>query len=98
MIIRKETSKGRQVLSMASSFQGCELYEVYKNPSSRKQRAFEYCRQKFVDTPNSRNFHITSHNAQTYTVAWSGDYVNPDTGVAVPATFIETAQNSYIVI
>lgn len=98
MIIRKETYKGRQVLGMASGFQGRELSDVYANPSYRKQRAYEYCREKFVDTINGSNFHIASYNAQTFTVAWCGEYPHPETGEIVPAKFVETAQNSYIVI
>lgn len=98
MIIRKETYKGRYVLEMASRFQGCTLSDVYVNPSYRKQRAYEYCRRKFVDTVNSSNFHIASYNSQTFTVAWCGEYIHPETGEIVPATFVETAQNSYVVI
>lgn len=98
MIIRKESYKGRQVLRMASKFQGRELSDVYVNPSRRKQREYEYCREKFVDTINCSNFHIASYNTQTFTVAWCGKYPHPETGELVPAKFVETAANSYIVI
>lgn len=98
MIIRKESYKGRQVLGMASGFQGRELLEVYAKPSHQKQRAYKYCLEKFINTFNSSNFHIASHNAQTFTVAWFGEYPHPETGELVPATFVETAQNSYVVI
>ena len=98
MIIRKETYKGRQVLGMASGFQGRELSDVYTNPSIWKKRAYEGCIEKFVDTVNGSNFHIASYNSQTFTVAWCGEYVHPETGEIVPAKFVETAQNSYVVI
>ena len=98
MIIRKETYKGRQVLGMASGFQGRVLSDVYLKPSCQKQRAYKYCFEKFINTINSSNFHIASHNAQTFTVAWFGEYPHPETGELVPATFVETAENSYIAI
>ena len=98
MIIRKESYKGSQVLGMASGFQGRELSDVYAKPSHQKQRAYKYCLEKFINTINSSNFHIASHNAQKFTVAWFGEYLHPETGELIPATFVETAENSYVVI
>lgn len=97
-VYKRENKNGQRVLAMASGFQGRTLDDVYTNYSHRKQNAYNYCLKKFHDTPNSSNFHIASHNCNSFTVAWCGDYEDPKTGELIPAKFVETYANSYIVV
>lgn len=91
-VIRGNTAKGRNLLAMASSYEGTELYSVYGSYSSAKAKAMEDCK-RWCKESNGYNFHITSHSAHNFTVAWN--YINTETGEVM--TRIETAWNTYIV-
>lgn len=85
-IVKKGTKKAYQLLETARHNEGFFLYEVYKTASDAKANAWERC-LILCEKENGINFHICSHNAQCFTVAWE-----VENGVR-----IETAYSSYLV-
>ena len=91
-IIKASTKRGRNLIDMGSSYEGKYLWKVYKRWSADKEKAWDYCYDKYVDTPESSAFGICSHNAYRFSVSWVGLYEGEN------AMFIETADNSYVVL
>ena len=91
-IIKGSTKRGQQILGMAESNIGRELYEVYGRFSTEKARAMTWCKAE-CSKNNGYNFHICSANTFQFTVAWN--YVNDVTGEIM--TRVETANHTYIV-
>lgn len=85
-IIKTTTKRGQELLNSAKNYQGYYLQDVYSNYSHAKAKAWNYCFDKYLEE-NGTNFHISSHNSQTFTVVWE-----TDKGVRV-----ETARNSYLI-
>lgn len=96
-IIKAGTKQAEQMLRRASYNEGRTLYEVYGSVSRAKVNAMDDC-LRWYNEDNGKNFRIVSHNSFSFSVAWDFDYVNPETGEVIPATRIETSQNSYIVL
>lgn len=96
-IIKAGTKQAEQMLRRANIVEGRTLYEIYGKVSSAKMRAYEDC-LAWYRHDNGKNFRICSHNSFSYSVAWELDWVNPETGEVIPATRIETSQNSYLVL
>lgn len=97
-VYKRENKNGQRVLAMANSnIKGDTLYHAYKNPSAEKLKAYEWCKQKFLDTPYSYGFRICSANTFGFTAAWGGNFIDKN-GVIYNATFVETKDNSYVVI
>ena len=92
IMVNGATKKGQALLASTERNQGTELYHVYGRVSQAKQNAMERCKA-ICEAAQGWNFHITGHNAHTFTVAWN--YMNTETGEVM--TRIETAQNTYIV-
>ena len=102
MLVKGSTVKGQNLLASADNNLGYDLWEVYGRFSRAKVNALEWCKEKCHNT-NGYGFRIISKNSFSFSVAWEVDdfeYVNPKTGEVTiePATFIETSQNSYIVL
>ena len=57
-----------------------------------KQRAYDDCRIKYINTPESHSFKICSHNTFSFSVSWAGQYEGNE------AIFMETSNNSYIIL
>lgn len=91
-IIKGSTKKGKELIASAKYVDGYSLSDVYSSYSYEKERSYRWCFEKYMNTPDSDNFHIISHNIFQYSVAWYGTHENED------ALFIETANNSYIVL
>lgn len=97
-VYKRENKNGQRVLAMANSnIKGDTLYHAYRSPSAGKLKAYEWCKQKFFGTPHSYGFRICSANSFGFTAAWEGDFIDKD-GVIHNATFVETKDNSYVVI
>ena len=91
-IIKGSTKRGQQILRMAESNIGRELYDVYGSFSAEKARAMADCKRWYLED-NGYNFHICSANTFQFTVAW--EYTDEETGEVM--TRVETASNTYIV-
>jgi hypothetical protein len=91
-VIKGSTKRGQQLLARASRFEGTDLSDVYGRYSSAKANAIRNCRE-LCNKMNGTNFHICSHTAQAFSVAWN--YTNEETGEIM--TRIETSCNTYII-
>lgn len=91
-IIKGSTKRGQSFINNANFIEGYGLEDVYERPSTAKKQAWEYCFNKFLDTDASLGFGIISHNTFQFSVRWYGRYEDQ------PALFIETANNSYIIL
>ena len=97
-VYKRENKNGQRILAMANcNVKGDTLYHAYKKPSTEKQRAFVQCREKYLSTPYAHKFRVCGANTFGFTVAWEGGYIDKD-GVLYNATFVETKDNSYVVI
>lgn len=95
-IIKGSTKRGQQLYELGTRYEGTFLHQVYDKWSTAKENAFDYCWNKYTSTPNAQSFGICSHNTFQFTVSWIGTYeIN---GINENALFIETANNSYIVL
>lgn len=92
LIFKASTKRGQRVLSMADTYRGFNLEDVYSSYSLAKHHAWNYCYNKYVLTDSGSNFHIASYNSMCFTVAWDGLWNGK------PATFVETRDHSYIVL
>ena len=92
MFIKGSTKRGQELLARAINYEGYELLDVYNSVSRAKQDSFNWCYEKYLNTPESTDFHICSHNTFQYSVTWDGKYNGEN------ATFIETANNSYVIL
>lgn len=91
-IINAKTSKGKNLLATSMRYEGYYLHEIYGNYSTAKAKAWDWCYQQYLKDCDELgedvcNFHICSHNVNTFSVSWD----RPD------GTRIETAYNSYLV-
>ena len=97
-IVKYSTKRGQKLYASGCNYDGYRLEDVYNSFSAAKARAYQWCFDKFVNTPNSDAFSITSHNTFGFSCSWTGDYIDPVTGEIESALFIETPQNSYVVL
>ena len=91
-IISGATKRGQALLARAARNEGTDLFDVYGRYSSAKASAMRDCRE-WCAKQNGFNFHICSHTAQAFSVAWN--YTDPETGEIM--TRIETSRNTYII-
>lgn len=97
-VYNRKNKNGQRVLAMSNyNIKGDTLYHAYKTPSAEKLKAYEWCKQKFLDTPHSYGFRICGCNTFGFTAAWEGDFIDGD-GWVHKATYVETKCNSYVVI
>lgn len=96
-IYKRENKNGQRVLSMARYTRGYYLHDIYDNPSYDKKHAYDRCLEKYGVTPGHSNFRLCGYNTFSFTAAWDGQYIDKD-GVLHNATFVETKDNSYVVI
>ena len=97
-IVKASTKKGQELVNRSMIDEGFRLSDVYSRPSAAKQSAWEHCYNKYALDEYADDFHITSHNTNFFTVTWDSLWIDPVTGEAHPATFMETAKNSYIIL
>jgi len=90
-IIKGSTAKGQRVIAMYDHNEGYDLDDVYGRYSRAKKNAYDECYEWYRQDNKSSNFHIGSHNAQAFTVAWR--YVDPETGHVIYR--VETNRNTY---
>ena len=84
--IKASTQKGQNLIKKAQRYDGYSLFDCYDNCSHAKHRAYQDC----IDMCNKeggKNFHISSHNTSTFSVAWE-----VENGIRM-----ETAYNSYFI-
>ena len=96
-VYKRENKNGQRVLEMARYTRGYYLHDIYGNPSYDKKRAYDWCVEKYGATPGHSNFRLCGYNTFGFTAAWDGQYIDKD-GVVHYATFVETKDNSYVVI
>ena len=63
-----------------------DIYEAYKNPSTRKTRAFYECTM-IMENENGHGYRIISYNCNFFSVAW----------IVGNSLRIETACNSFVI-
>ncbi len=63
-----------------------DIYEAYKNPSTRKTRADYFC-QSLMMRENGNGYRIIRHNCNYFTAAW----------IVGNSLRIETACNSFVI-
>ena len=85
------STKGRQIYEKGCHYEGFTLEQVYNNPSSNKQVAYDKCVDEFLNTEDSAAFSICSHNNFMFTCSWVGKL----DGEGIMR--YETANNSYLV-
>ena len=91
-VVKGSTRRGQDLIIMGERWAGNTLSQCYDNWSHAKQKAFDWCWEKYVHTENSSAFGICSYNTFGFTVSWLGLYEGEN------ALFIETKDNSYIVL
>lgn len=91
-IYSQKTARGQQLIALGSRWKGDNLKQCYEKPSKAKQDAFDNCYEKYLNTPNHEAFSICSFSRYGFTCSWLGSYNDQD------ALFIETKENSYIVL
>ena len=96
-IIKGSTKRGKNMIERGTHYEGYWLHQVYNNYSNEKERAWNDCFEKYCNTPNSCSFSICSYNNFSFNVSWLGDFVMT-TGEIEDAMYIETAQNSYVIL
>ena len=91
-IIKASTKRGQNLIARGSQWEGVTLGQVYDSWSASKDEAWDYCYNKYLDTPEHDAFSICSHNTFQFSVSWVGLYEGEN------AMFLETASNSYVVL
>ena len=92
-IYKASNNNGQRIIAMFQREDGLTLGDVYTNWSDAKERAYNWCRDKWYNTEcHNYDFHICSHNCNFFTVGWSG-YYNGERAI-----FVETHATSYIVL
>lgn len=91
-IIKASTKRGQNLIENGSRWEGTCLYQVYDNWSASKEKAWNWCYDKYLATPEHSDFGIYSHNTFQFCVLWVGLYEGEN------AMFLETSSNSYVVL
>ena len=105
IIVKAGTKKAEDLLARANNFLGTDLFDVYDSVSAKKYNAWKDCKN-WCEADNGTNFRITAASSWRFSVAWELDYAvdipddenNTVCRVTVPATRIETKDNSYIIL
>ena len=87
-VVKKETAKGKRLLTSALRYEGVYLNQVYDSWSYAKEKAWDYCYKLFCDDPTATEFSICSHNSFTFSCSW----------ICEEGVRLETANNSYLII
>ena len=88
IVLSEYSKKGEAILASASKWEGDYLHQVYKRPSTEKQRAFDEVYDMYCNSENATAFGICSHNSFNFTVSW-----------VVPAcVWFITASTEYMVL
>ena len=98
MFINANTKRGRNWITSTNNWQGTRLEDVYGNASVFKHRAYNACYDRYRADTQARDFRITSHNAQQFTVAWDTIHIDQNTGEVLPCRHVETAYNIYDIV
>ena len=92
-ILNYSTKAGQSKVASANKYKGKDLRDIYKTYSKIKENAYYSCLSKAINTENYQNdFHISGANCHSFSVAWTGEHNGHS------AVFLETAENSYIVL
>lgn len=91
-IIKGSTKRGQRLIENGTRWEGNWLHQVYDRWSSAKEKAFDDCYDKYLATPEHSSWGICSYNTFSFSVSWLGVYNDEN------ALFIETSQNSYVVL
>ena len=67
--VKANTKKGQNLLAIAKQYQGLTLDDIYSKASPEKSFVWRDCFYKCA-AENGKNFHICSHNAFNFSVAW----------------------------
>lgn len=73
VVLGEDTSRGQQIISMGSRYEGIYLSDVYTTPSEAKQAAWYEVWDMYVNSRHGESFSICSHNCQNFTVSWLSD-------------------------
>ena len=73
VVLSEYSKKGKEVLAMASRWEGSELWQVYDRPSEEKQEAFKNAFDMYCNSRHGESFGICSHNCQSFSVSWFHD-------------------------
>lgn len=98
MVINANTKRGRNWIFRTNGCVGRSLDDVYACASHAKHQAYNWCLEQYRKDKHARNFRITSHTMQHFTVAWDTIHINKNTGEVLPCRHIETAHNTYDVV
>lgn len=92
IILKGSTKKGQDIVAKGTKWIGNDLHQVYDSWSDAKQRAFEWCYEKYLATPEHSAWGICSKNTNMFTVSWVGLFDGEN------AMFYETNKHSYVVL
>lgn len=92
IVLKENTAKGQQIISRGSRYAGKDLRQVYEKWSEKKENVYNWCREKYLNTPEHDAFSICSANRYGFTCSWLGLYDVQN------ALFYETKDNSYVVV
>ena len=90
-VLKASTKAGSRWILAAKNNEGYLLSDIYNKYSVNKKKSYCQCLDQYIDTKNSNNFRIISHNSFFFTIAW-------DECGEEPKLHIETAKNSYVVL
>lgn len=91
-VYKENSYMGKKLIDMGSNWCGNTLNQIYDNWSQAKENAFNWCYEKYLNTPDHSSWGICSYNTFGFTVSWCGLYEGQE------ALFVETRDNSYVVL
>lgn len=98
MIINAKTKRGQDWINRTNHRDGYSLDDVYVCASHAKHQAYRWCLERYRKDEHAKNFRITSHTHQNFTVAWDTLMVDNSTGEALPCRHIETSRHTYDIV
>lgn len=88
---KASTKRGKELLSMGEKCCWSSLYNLYDTWSEAKQKAFDWCREQFINDNKATDFGVGSANSFGFTCSWLTIKDGED------IMRIETKDNSYII-
>lgn len=89
ILVFPDTARGQRMLSSYYNSAATDLKDVYKKPSSAKEKAYKECRELY-DQAEGERFRITGKNCDSFSVAFLCNksyvlYITKDNYYIIPA-------------
>ena len=73
VVLSEYSKKGKEILELASKWEGDTLNQIYDRWSEEKQDAFDEAWEMYINSRHGNTFGICSHNTFGFTVSWFHD-------------------------